>query len=146
MSMAEVLDRDASRCALVVEDDPPLRALMQLSLRRERVNTEAAGDGLQAIDQLARGRFRVLLLDLMMPHVNGWEVIDWLREHPSKMPSTVIVVTAGDRSAFDELDPEVVNAIFVKPFDLHELTGYVRRWCETPLERDRRSKRVIGDA
>ena len=131
---------------LVVENDPPLRKLMQLSLQREGVTTAAARDGVEAIDQLGRLPFRAVLLDLMMPRVNGWEVIDWLRDHPSKVPSAVIVVTAADRSVFAELDAGVVNAIIVKPFDLGELTGYVHRWCETPLERDRRSKRVIGDA
>ena len=82
----------------------------------------------------------------MMPRTNGWEVISWLKEHPAKRPRTLIVVTAFDQAVFAALDPELVNAIIIKPFDIDELGGYVRRSCEVALEKDRRAKRVIGRA
>ena len=145
MTSPAVEERDRP-CVLIVEDDPPLRTLMQLTLQREDLVTAAAADGIEAIERLESATFRVVLLDLMMPRMNGWEVIDWLRDHPSKLPRTVVVVTAADRSVFARLDPDVVNAIIVKPFDIYELAGYVCRCCETPVERDRRSKRVIGEA
>jgi len=129
---------------LVVEDDQPLRKLIELTLRRERLSVVSAPDGGEAIRELSRDHFQVLILDLMMPKVSGWDVIEWLREHPEHAPRTVIVSTAADRSILTALDPGVVNAILIKPFNTHELAGYVRRCCQAPVDRDRRRKRLVG--
>ncbi len=131
---------------LVVEDDAPLRRLLTLTLEREELNVMAVSDGAEAIDALTRDSFRVVLLDLMMPRISGWDVIEWLKANPSNVPRSLIVVTAADRNVFTELDPEIVNAIIVKPFDAYELAGYVKRSCEAPVERDRRRKRLVGHA
>ena len=138
--------RERDTCVLVVEDDGSLRKLLALTLKREKLTVTTVNDGAEAIEALKRQHFRVVVLDLMMPRVSGWDVIDWLKEHPSKVPRTVIVVTAADRNVFAELDPEIVNAIIVKPFDTYQLAGYVRRCCDAPIERDRRSKRLVGHA
>ncbi len=137
---------NARDTVLVVEDEPALRDLMALTLRRERLGVVTAKDGAEAIAQLAKHRFRVLVLDLMMPRVSGWDVIGWIRDHPDRRPHSVIVVTAADRNVFTELDPSVVNAIIVKPFDTYELAGYVRRCCDAPHVDDRRRKRIVGRA
>jgi CheY-like chemotaxis protein len=131
---------------LVVEDDAPLRRLLTLTLEREDLTVTVVADGAEAIDALARESFRVVLLDLMMPRISGWDVIEWLKANPSNLPRTLVVVTAADRNVFTELDPAIVNAIIVKPFDTYELAGYVKRCCEAPVERDRRSKRLVGHA
>ena len=137
---------DNVACVLVVEDDAPLRTLLRLTLEREKVSVTAVTDGAEAIECLNRQEYRVVLLDLMMPRVSGWDVIDWLKEHPSSRPRTLIVVTAADRNVFAELDPDIVNAIIVKPFDTYEVAGYVRRCCDASVERDRRRKRLLGRA
>lgn len=131
---------------LVVEDDAPLRELIAVTLQREGIGVVTARDGIEAIDRLARQRFRVVLLDLMMPRLNGWEVIDWLKNHEEARPHSLVVVSAADREVFHKLDPSLVNAIIVKPFDIYELAGYVRRCTALALQRDRRSKRVVGTA
>jgi DNA-binding response OmpR family regulator len=136
----------AEPCVLVVEDDPPLRELIALTLRREGLRVDAVSDGGEAIERLEKETYRVIVLDLMMPRVSGWDVIAWLAEHRSSLPRTVIVVTAADRTVFSALDPEIVNAIIVKPFDIYELAGYVGRCCEAPIDRDRRQKRLLGHA
>ncbi len=129
---------------LVVDDDKAIRELMAAVFRREGLETDTAADGDVAIDQLRRKRYRVLLLDLMMPRLSGWEVIGWLRSHPEFRPRTVIISTAADRNAFSAIDPEVVNAVFVKPFDVAEIGAYVRSCAELRAPRDRRKRRVIG--
>jgi DNA-binding response OmpR family regulator len=144
------MTRNAKRrhapCVLVVEDDDPLRKLLTVTLEREGLDVASVKDGAEAIGCLDRHEYRVVVLDLMMPRVSGWDVIDWLKEHPSSLPRTLIVVTAADRNVFAELEPGIVNAIIVKPFDTYEVAGYVRRFCDAPLDRDRRSKRLIGRA
>jgi len=78
-----------------------------------------------------------------MPRVNGWDVIEWLKAHPDRRPYSLVVVTAADRNVFADLDPQIVNAIIIKPFDTWELTGYVKRCCDHD-GRDRRHRRVVG--
>ncbi|MGH9459492.1 MAG: response regulator [Thermoanaerobaculia bacterium] len=131
-----------ARSVLVVDDDRPIRELLAAVLRREGLTADTASDGERAIQALDERNYTVLVLDLMMPRLSGWEVIGWLRANPANRPRSVIVCTAADRAVFSELDPEVVNAIFVKPFDVAELGAYVRATTEVP--EDRRRARVIG--
>ncbi len=129
---------------LIVEDDNAIRRLLTTTFKREGLPVTPARDGMEALEALRGRPYRVVLLDLMMPRVSGWEVIDWLREHPTEQPRTLIVVSATNREVLRELDPEVVNAVVFKPFNVYELTGYVKAACTAPIERDRRSKRPIG--
>lgn len=129
---------------LVVEDDTSIRRLLGATFKREGVRVTAAKDGLEAVDALQKRPFRVVVLDLMMPRMSGWDVIDWLRDHPSEKPRTLIVVSATNRELLHELDPEIVNAIVFKPFNVYELSGYVKACCNAPIPVDRRSRRVIA--
>lgn len=129
---------------LVVDDDRAIRELLLAVIRREGLSVDIAGDGDAAIEHLRKKRYRVIVLDLMMPRLSGWEVIGWLRSNPEYRPRTVIISTAADRNVLADLDPEIVNAIFVKPFDVGELGSYVRACAELPHERDRRRRRIIG--
>lgn len=111
---------------LVAEDDAAIRRLLATTLRRRRLEVELAEDGAQAQRALERERWDVLVMDLMMPHVNGWDLVRWLGAHPECKPGSVIVVSAADRDALRELDPGVVNAIIFKPFDVVQLGTYVK--------------------
>lgn len=133
----------AKPTVLVVEDETPLLKLIATALQHEGIAVAMAHDGAEAIDCLSENKYRVVLLDLMMPRVNGWDVIDWLKAHPERRPYSLVVVTAADRNVFAHLDPEIVNAIIIKPFDTWELTGYVNRCCDHN-GRDRRHRRVVG--
>lgn len=138
-------DRRRSRRlgVLVVEDQPMLSKLVVTALRRERLSVDTAGDGAAAIRHLENGSYCAIVLDLMMPGVSGWDVIRWMGEHPDKKPRSVIVVTATDRDVVNELDPLIVNAIIFKPFDVFELSAYVRACCTFNARRDRRSRRIV---
>jgi CheY-like chemotaxis protein len=128
---------------LVVEDDAAIRRLLALTFKHEGLNVTTARDGVEAIEALKQRHYRVLILDLMMPRMTGWEVIEWLKETRDQKPQSVIVVSATNRDVIRELEPEVVNAIVFKPFDVNELTGYVKACCG-PVDDDRRSKRMVG--
>lgn len=111
---------------LVTEDDDAIRRLLAMTLRRRRVDVHLARDGDEALAALKRKRWSVLVLDLMMPRVSGWEIVRWLRANPQCKPKSVIVVSAADRDILRELDTGIVNAIIFKPFDIHELGAYVK--------------------
>lgn len=127
---------------LVAEDDPAIRRLLGMTLRRRRMEVYLASDGEEAIDALERERWDAVVTDLMMPKVNGWQVVGWLAEHPEHRPASVIVVSATNREALRDLDPTVVNAIFFKPFDVLQLGAYVKHATQQDGG-DRRRARVV---
>ena len=136
--------RSREMSVLVVDDDRAIRELLAAVMRREGLTVDVASDGDAAIEHLRETRYNVIVLDLMMPKLSGWEVVGWLRSNPECKPRTVIVSTAADRNVLGDLDAEIVNAIFVKPFDVGELGAYVRACSELPHPRDRRRRRIIG--
>lgn len=128
---------------LVTEDDPELRKLFVLALKRRRIDVETAANGEEAIRFLRDHEWLVLVLDLMMPVVSGFEVVSWLADHPERKPKTSLVVSAMNREALQQLDPTVVNAIIFKPFDIAILATYVKKACELE-QHDRRRARLVG--
>lgn len=129
--------------ALVVDDDAAIRALITASLRRKQIRVESSADGEEAIARLQENDYKALILDLMMPRVSGWDVIDWLHRNPDRKPHTVIVVTAADRSVIEDLHPEVVNAVIFKPFDVIDLASYVHSCLSHQIPMDRRKRRIV---
>lgn len=124
--------RDEGRAAqvLVVDDDDTLRAMTSLVLRRAGLRIDQAKDGGEAIGRMQESGYEVVVLDLMMPRISGWDVIRWLAEHRTRRPRVLVVLTAASRNVLDELDPEIVNTILFKPFDIHELAAYVKACCD----------------
>src|SRR5436305_7081576 len=107
---------------LAVEDDAPIRHLLVRALGRVGIQVVPARDGAEAIELLRNERYAVLLLDLMMPRMSGWEVIEWLASHAESRPRTVVVLSAAKPDLARPLPATGVDAVFLKPFDLHELT------------------------
>src|ERR1041384_5001895 len=79
---------------LIADDDASIRQLLTTIVKRERLNVDSAVDGEHAIRKLQAHEYSVILLDLMMPHVDGFGVIDYLRDHPQQTKPVVLVITA----------------------------------------------------
>lgn len=103
---------------LVVDDDPAIRRLVAVILRREGFVVDTAADGLEAIDFLAQEDYAAILLDLMMPRVDGMGVLGYLRHSDIETLRSVIVLTA---YAPDSVYAEPVWTILTKPFDVEVL-------------------------
>src|SRR5438128_6003066 len=104
---------------LVVDDDASICELLSSVLRRHGLQVDVASDGQQALDLLRETSYAVVLLDLIMPVLDGFAVLDRMDEGRS-LP-VVLVVTGADRSAISELDPQRIHGIVRKPFDSDEL-------------------------
>jgi len=101
---------------LVVDDDPAIRTLLFTVLRRKGLPVDTAKHGGDAIDKLARCRYALMLLDLMMPVMNGWEVLaSIVHIEPAHRP-LVILMTAGSEPR--DFDPDIVIGSVRKPFDV----------------------------
>jgi CheY-like chemotaxis protein len=83
---------------LVVDDDDAIRTMVERVLRRERYDVDSARDGFEAIEKLSRQDYGTVLLDLMMPRVDGHGVLQFL-ETAAPTPPRVIVMTANVQHA-----------------------------------------------
>ena len=110
---------------LVVDDEPGVRAALQRALALERHDVHVAEDGQVALDTLAEGTVDAIVLDVMMPRVDGLEVCRRLRAAGDRTP--VLMLTARDAidDRVDGLDAGADDYL-VKPFALRELNARLR--------------------
>jgi diguanylate cyclase (GGDEF)-like protein len=112
---------------LVVDDDPFIARLLEIELQASGYDVAVAGDGKQALDQVAERIPSLVLADVMMPNMDGLELTKRLREDPTTGSVSVILLTARGLSA-DKLEGFAVGAddYIVKPFDTPELLARIR--------------------
>ncbi len=107
---------------LIVEDDEPTQTLLKALMQRSGMNSLLAQDGAAAIAMVEeRDDIDCLILDLMMPSVDGMSVVRHLSEAKKGIP--VIVCTAAVSATMPAFDPEVVRAVIRKPFDIEQLAA-----------------------
>jgi len=115
---------------LVVEDEQDLAAALAVGLRQEGYAVDVAGDGAEALERLSYTPYDLVLLDLAMPHLDGWAVLRALRsdaEATGEAPPRVLLLTARDalRDRVRGLD-DGADDYLVKPFAFGELAARVR--------------------
>jgi CheY-like chemotaxis protein len=115
---------------LVVDDDKSIRQLVSTIVQREGYTVDCAADGQEAIDLLQKGSYSVILLDHMMPRVDGFGVIEHLKRHAEGPKPIVLVITAYADQRFKEVDATVVAGVLRKPFEVADL-GSLVRLCAT---------------
>jgi CheY-like chemotaxis protein len=107
---------------LVAEDDVELNRLIVTWLKRSAdVVVDAVFDGEQAIEKLKETKYSAILLDMMMPRVTGFDVVEYVTQHQPKLLKRIVVVTAGGSSIIDRLQSNAIYQLIEKPFDLREL-------------------------
>ena len=108
------------RKALVVDDDAGVRILIKRILTLNNFDVDTAKDGGEAIEKIMQTDYGVIVLDLMMPRIDGPTVVKFLAsEKPEKLPK-VIAMTAFGRKALDRVCPPV-GRVIEKPFDIQHL-------------------------
>ena len=112
---------DREKCVLVAEDELAIRQLLEVTLE-DLAPLVVVGDGAEAIAQLSQRTFDVLVLDLMMPRVSGFDVIGSLAGNGA--PKVVVVTAMPDRDV-DRVRP-FVHAVIRKPFRPEVLRNVVR--------------------
>jgi putative two-component system response regulator len=137
------------RRVLVADDEPAMRVLVRVNLEVEGVEVLEARDGLEALDLVARERPDLVLLDVMMPGLDGWEVARRLTDAPETRDIPILFMTAlaGTEDRRRGFEAGGVGYI-VKPFDPILLGEKVNRTLEL-LEhgdRDRLRREMLGEA
>ncbi len=109
---------------LVVDDEPFIRDLLSAALRFEGFDVEVAGSGTEALQLAQPGRYDLVMLDVMMPDLEGTEVCRRLRESGVGVP--VVFLTARDSTEDKVLGLGMADDYVTKPFSLEELVARVR--------------------
>ncbi len=117
---------------LIIEDEPQLARFTQLELTHEGYEAVISGDGREGLEKALNGDFSLILLDIMLPGLNGLEVLRRLRK--SGMNTPVIMLTARD-SVMDKVSGLDMGAddYITKPFAIEELLARIRAALRTPV-------------
>ena len=120
---------------LVVDDEPAIRALLKKIIERRGYVVDDARDGAEAIEFLQEHRYDLLLIDLMMPNVNGFELVDYLaREVERPLPAVIVITAAAESTPLRQLDPSIVHSVIRKPFDIDVIADLVDAAATTSRE------------
>ena len=115
------------KTVLLVEDEEPLRQVLRELLEREGFTVVEASDGVQALDEVDRSAPDVLVLDLNLPRLDGYGVLNHLRARPSTAKLPVIVLTAkGDEENEVRVFETGANDFLAKPFRPRALSARLR--------------------
>lgn len=117
---------DVKKRVLIVEDDPAVRQIVRVLLERDGIEVDIAEDGERAIALLTGHTYAAVLLDLLMPRLDGRGVIAFMKERALETP--VVVLTAVSDSP--DLDPDIVRVVLQKPFEARELRKVVNAVLE----------------
>lgn len=113
---------------LVVDDDPEIQTMLSARLTSRGYEVITASDGKEALAEAKRRRPALILLDVMMPGKNGWEVARELRNDPTLSHIGIVMLTAIGEKVNEMTSPLYGADDFVdKPFDFNELEQKISR-------------------
>ena len=119
--------------ALVVDDDDPIRMMLAKVVERQNLDVDTARDGEEAIQRLDADGYSVILLDLMMPRVDGFGVLRHIQErYPEKLSRTIIASAVPESEILRQFNMPVYR-VHAKPFDIQKLIADIARCADEPV-------------
>lgn len=128
---------------LVVDDSATVRKIVQLTLQREHIRVVTAGDGLSALAAVADEQPDLILLDIMLPRMDGYNICQIVRKNMAYRDLPIIMLSGKD-GIFDKMRGKLAGSTeyMTKPFDSAELVQTVKRYLDSPAVRERATRRV----
>lgn len=123
--MSAVAEQLPRKRVLIADDDESIRRLVAKVLSRAGFDTTEAVDGQEAIELLAREHFDAVVLDIMMPRLDGFGVMSRLVDQASDMVRKTVVVTAFSKAATSKRLRDICP-VLAKPFEVEELVAAVK--------------------
>lgn len=103
---------------LVVEDSPVIQRLIDMTLKSGGFDVEFSDSGTEGLEKAKSGNHDIVVLDIGLPGLDGWQVLEALRENEPTRDLPVIVLTAHGRARVqDEADSRGANLALSKPFN-----------------------------
>lgn len=109
---------------LVIDDDAGIQEFLQIALEADGYEVIIAQDGKEALELLALSTPDLIIFDLMMPHINGYDFVKALEEQGKRWTQPLLLVTA-DAQAKAKATLLGVDTYLLKPFDLQDLVDAV---------------------
>jgi len=135
------VDEVAKTSLLIVDDEEPIRNLLARVAERAGFDVEVASDGIEALETLARREFLIVIVDLMMPRLSGYELVQKISTLTPR--PCVIVATALTNSDVATLDDSMVRRVIRKPFDIHAVADALIETARQMAEERRANDDVI---
>lgn len=117
-----------AKTVLAVDDERSIVRLIQVNLERHGYIVKSAYDGVEALERIAESRPDIIVMDVMMPRMDGFEVLNRLRKSPETREIPIIMLTA------KAMDSDVfmgyhlgADCYLTKPFNPNELLTFIRR-------------------
>jgi len=122
---------DSPKRALVVDDDEPIRMMLAKVVERQNLAVDTARDGAEAIERIDKDGYALIILDLMMPKVDGFAVLRYMQQHhPDMVRCTIIASAVPENEILKKFDGNVFR-IHAKPFDMSQLIADIRKCAES---------------
>jgi CheY-like chemotaxis protein len=116
-----------SKKILVIDDDPFIREALQKSLNREGYITETAPNIHSAVDKVAQNWYDLILCDVMIPELGGFELIEQIKSDPTRRQIPIIMVTGMDKDIL-QMTRHEADAVVTKPFETQQLLAEIRKF------------------
>jgi CheY-like chemotaxis protein len=140
----EELPDKRAHCVLVVDDDPSIRKMIVAALKRDGYVFCEAPNGKEALELMRHEHPNVVVLDLMMPILSGWDVLQARELEPELRQIPVIVISANRAPEVATAVDKGICAFLPKPFDIGALSALVRSCL--PVAVSRSATTVPGEA
>jgi serine/threonine protein kinase len=111
--------------ALVADDDPATRYILGSVLSRHQIAFDEAENGADAVKLLKNNDYGIVFIDLLMPRIDGWGVIDYLRSRRGSRLPRLFVVTGVQNQKLSTADQDVVSGLLYKPIDVGQIEKLV---------------------
>ena len=127
---------------LLVDDSRIVQKIVEMTLWRERIEVVSASDGLEALAGVADAQPDLMLLDILLPHMDGYQVCQVVHHHPDYCDLPILLLSGKD-GMFDRMRGRMVGSTdyISKPFDTAELVWTVKRYLYTPTVWKRAARR-----
>lgn len=129
---------------LVIEDDSKLNNLICKRLEKEGYSSESCYNGRDGVDYIKSGQYDLVILDWMLPEMNGIDVLKEIRRADITVPVIMLTALDGVNSRIDGLDAGA-DDYMIKPFDINELLARIRALLRRPGGIQSEEKIVFGD-
>ena len=113
--------------ALVADDDPAARYLLGSILTRYKITYDEATNGADAVRCLKQNAYTMVFIDLLMPRVDGWGVLDYIRNHRGAVPPQIFIVTGVQNQKLSAADQDLVTGVVYKPIDIGQVEKLVEK-------------------
>ncbi len=125
----------AGSVVLVVDDSPTIRKIVEIALKRQGVEVISVPSGVIALAAIANTPPQLILLDIMLPKVNGYQICQIIRRNPEYKHIPVVMLSGKD-GVFDKVRGRLVGATeyITKPFEPRDLLRVVRKYVALDAE------------